>query len=90
MLYDAPPEIDASIDTTPEDYQRTLIQSRLGPERLLALPPAGKLPEWIVVWSDFLPADAGQERIRKLTEAASPVETFRAGALSVQVYRMRP
>ncbi|HYM10006.1 MAG TPA: hypothetical protein VEU62_04705 [Bryobacterales bacterium] len=86
MLRDAP----AGIDTSAEDYQRTLIQSRLGRDRLLPAPPPGKLPEWIAVWSDFSPADAGEARVARLVGAVAPVQTFRAGALSVRVYRIPP
>jgi hypothetical protein len=87
FVYDAP----TGMDLAPEDYRRVLIQSRLGQDQLLAAPPqSGKLPEWVVVWSNFSPADAEETRILGLLGAVLPAEVFRAGALTVRIYRMRP
>ncbi len=78
-----------SIDRSPPGYQRTLVQSRLGRDRLLAAPVDGVAPQWVVLWSDFRPATAEQTRICGLAAAAgAPVETFSAGPLSVRIYRL--
>jgi hypothetical protein len=65
-------------EATPPDYQRVVVHSRLGRDRLLGS-PAG-CAEWIVVWHDY---PGG-------TDAAGggePVEVLRAGDRAVSVFR---
>jgi hypothetical protein len=65
-------------EATPPDYQRVVVHSRLGRDRLLAS-PAG-CAEWIVVWQDC-PGGTGA------AAGAAPVEVLRAGSRSVSVFR---
>jgi hypothetical protein len=65
-------------DLSGTDYQRTLVQSRLGRERLLA-PPAD-CGEWVAVWDDY--PDAA-----KALAGVQPVDVLRAGSRSVTIVR---
>jgi hypothetical protein len=58
------------------DYQRVLVHSRLGGDRLLASPTA--CGEWVAVWSDY--PDAARE-----LAGASPVQLLRSGPMSVTI-----
>lgn len=48
----------ANVETSPLDYQRTLIHSSLGKVRLNSSPEPGYLYRWVAVWSDFVPVNA--------------------------------
>jgi hypothetical protein len=84
-----------SMDTSPPDYQRTLVHSHLGKQRLLsfggiAAAESGSdaRAQWVAVWSNFAPANPIEERIYELAvKDRSPVEVLRAGPLSVSIYR---
>lgn len=78
------------IDTSPPDYQRTLVHSKLGRDRLLAALPGDRTPQWIVVWSDFQPVTEEEARVNKVaTETGPPVQTFTTGPLTARVYRVK-
>ncbi len=62
------------------DYQRLVVHSQLGRERLLA-PPA-MCGEWEAVWSDY------PEAARELA-GAQPVDVLRSGPLSVTILRRK-
>jgi hypothetical protein len=66
------------METAPPSYQRVVVYSKLGRERLLASPAA--CAEWVAVWSDY--PDAARE-----LAGAEPVQTLRSGPLSVSVLR---
>jgi len=86
-----------SMDTAPPEYQRTLVHSRLGKQRLLSF---GRVAvsewkpsewpdthaEWIAVWSDFEPANALEARIYDQLKNRQPAQVMRSGDLSVSVY----
>jgi hypothetical protein len=86
----------ADSETTPPDYQRTLAHSRLGKSRILSLAgnvygappdlPAGV--EWAALWSDFQPSNAVEAQFRASLAGKTPVETLRAGPLTIAVYRL--
>jgi hypothetical protein len=48
----------ANVETSPLDYQRTLIHSSLGKLRLNYSPEPGCSYRWVAVWSDFVPENA--------------------------------
>lgn len=48
----------ANVETSPLDYQRTLIHSSLGKVRMNYLPEPGCSYHWVAVWSDFVPENA--------------------------------
>ncbi len=81
-----------SLDTSPPDYQRTLVHSRLGKQRLLSFggmaTPDYARAQWIVVWSNFTPGNAVEERIYESVKGKQPVHTLRSGPLSASVYRV--
>ena len=85
-----------NMNTSPPDYQRTLVHSRLG-TRLLNfggvegeeskdsedLPPA----EWVAVWSNFTPGNSLERRIFETAlEGQRPVQTLKSGPLSIAIY----
>lgn len=63
---------------TPPDYQRTVVYSKLGRERLLAAPDG--CAEWVAVWSGY--PDAARE-----LAGEEPVKVVRAGPKSVAILR---
>lgn len=69
-----------SMDTSPPDYQRTLVHSRIGRHRLLSRPAPGAA--WWFVWSDAPnpPPASGMKQVETLSE----------GALRVVVYHSEP
>ena len=83
-----------SLDTSPPDYQRTLIHSRLGKRRLLSFGSALAADrgeeahaQWIVVWSDFTPGNAVEERIyESQVKGKQPVRMLQRGPLSAAIY----
>ncbi|MBZ5726887.1 MAG: glycosyltransferase family 39 protein [Acidobacteriia bacterium] len=80
----------SSENLSPIDYQRTLVHSRLGPDRLKPYPesPSGPLPaaNWIAVWNDFVPADDRSAEWARLA-VSHPAAVLRRGDRSVAVYR---
>ncbi len=98
---DAQKVIEATGDSAP-DYQRVAGQSRVVRKRLRTLTSAAissprheaqvnaDLPEWVIVWSDFEPSDAGEARLLQAArDAGPPLTTLRAGTLAADVYRIR-
>jgi hypothetical protein len=88
-----------SLETTPPDYQRTLVHSRLGKHRLRSLAGnIGAVPEDIslpgcvtltAVWSDFAPTNSAEARLyRSMISDATPVKTVTAKTVSATVYRL--
>ena len=89
-----------SMDTSPPEYQRTLVHSRLGKQRLLSFggmaaselkesdwPHVGA--EWVAVWSDFTPGNALEARIYEVAvKGRQPEQILRSGALAVSIYRV--
>ncbi|HWZ33409.1 MAG TPA: glycosyltransferase family 39 protein [Bryobacteraceae bacterium] len=61
-------------DTSPPDYQRMLIHSRLDRSQLLN--SSAGCTEWVAVWSDFSPPPQ---------DVPAPIEVLRAGDLSVRI-----
>ncbi len=68
----------AATDTSPPDYQRTLVHSRLGRRRLR--PAVAPETRWIAVWSDYSTAPP----------KGTPVDTIRGGDLRVAIYQFTP
>ncbi len=66
------------VDLSPPDYQRTLVHSRLGRDRLLSSP--AECTQWIAVWSDY--PDSARE-----LDGAEPVRVLRAGPMSITIVR---
>jgi hypothetical protein len=88
------------LDTSPPNYQRILVHSRLGKEQLRsvaslpanlvrapapALPPA---PRWVVLWSDFTPTNAVEEGLQEELARRQPEQVFEHGGVRVAIYRM--
>lgn len=90
----------ASMDTSPPDYQRTLIHSKLGRPRLLSFSrPATGGPEpagmntvrvrWIAVWTDFVPGNKTEAQLgESATTRGSLIRTLHSGHIQVLVYRL--
>jgi hypothetical protein len=89
----------ASVDTSPPDFQRTRVHSA-HPARLLSFAPRAGLqpaeertaapsPAWVVVWSDHTPGNAREAQLRaQAVETGRLIRVFRAGSLSVEIYRL--
>ena len=60
------------------DYNRLLVYSRLGRNRLLSPPAAGG--EWVAVWSDYPDA-------KRTLAGAQPVTVPQSGPMSVTILR---
>jgi hypothetical protein len=63
----------AAISATPPDYQRVVVYSRLGLERLLA-PPAS-CAEWVAVWNDYA-GPAPRFEVRSVLRVGSATVTI--------------
>lgn len=63
---------------TPPDYQRVVVHSQLGRERLIASPVG--CSEWVALWNDYPVA------FRDL-DGAAPVDVLRCGPLSVTLFK---
>jgi hypothetical protein len=90
-----------SIETTPPDYQRTVIHSRLGKFRLRSLAgnvgadPSGiSSPRCVglaAVWSDFAASNPVEAReYAAIVARATPVQHIASGSVSATVYRLNP
>jgi len=87
-----------SMDTSPPDYQRTLVHSHVGKQRLLSFGSIvnSQLKEsewpdtraqWVAVWSDFSPGNALEKRIyERMVQGRLPSHIVTSGDLSVSVY----
>ena len=89
------------VDTSPLDYQRTLVHSQLGRARLISLTRAAAdsaaseqavpTAKWIAIWSDSEPSNPQEAQLyRSAIANGPPAEVLRAGSLSVGVYRRGP
>jgi hypothetical protein len=80
-------KILSEMDTSPLDYQRILIHSRLGRERLRPSTDPRPAADWIAVWNDFTPVDS--EAARWIESARThPAAILRSGDRSVTIYRV--
>ncbi len=79
-------KILANAETSPLDFQRTFIHSRLGRNRLKPYPEVPAQAEWIAVWSDFEPTDARAADLVRLA-ASHPTAILRWGDRSVTICR---
>lgn len=88
------------MDTSPPNYQRILVHSRLTKQQLRSVsslpadlvPPREPLlpaPDWLVVWSDFLPTNEAEQRLSETTTGLAPDKTFEREGLGVAIYRLR-
>jgi hypothetical protein len=75
----------ATVETSPLDYQRTLIHSSLGKSRLNSSPEPGYSYCWIAVWSDFVPTDARAPGWLQIT-SSQPAAVLKAGDRFVAIY----
>jgi hypothetical protein len=93
-------DVLASMETTPPDYQRTLIHSRLGKQRVRSLAgnvAANRMPVtvppcvgWAVVWSDFAPSNDTEAGFHSSTLArVEPVHRLTFGSMSAAIYQGR-
>jgi hypothetical protein len=89
------------LDNSPPNYQRILVHSRLGKQRLrsIASLPASLVPRrdaagpapapsWVVLWSDFSPTNENEENLREKVEKKEPLQLFERGGLRVAIYRV--
>jgi len=81
-------EILEQIDTSPMDYQRTLVHSRLGRDRLLSRARSREAPQWVVVWGDFQPSTEEEAQYYNLAAATPPVATISSGPLTARICRL--
>ena len=89
------------LDNSPPNYQRILVHSRLGKDQLRSLatlpadlaprdpaphtpPPA---PAWVVLWSDFSPANAAEKSLYEKVARERPQRILALGNLRVEIYR---
>jgi hypothetical protein len=88
------------LDTSPPNYQRILVHSRLNKQQLRSVsslpadlvPPRAALlltPDWLVVWSDFLPTNEAEQSLGEATTGLEPKRTFERAGLRVAIYRLR-
>jgi hypothetical protein len=91
------------LDNSPPNYQRILVNSRLGKDQLrsLASLPADLAtsdsarqalppdPFWIVQWSDFQPTNEIEQKLHERVEGTDPQRVFERGGLRVALYRTR-
>ncbi|MBV9677953.1 MAG: glycosyltransferase family 39 protein [Acidobacteriaceae bacterium] len=73
------------VDTSPLDYQRTLIHTHLRWEQLAAFPKMPPKLDWIAVWSDFAPIDRHSAEWKRLA-FANPAAMVQYGGRSVALY----
>jgi hypothetical protein len=91
------------LDNSPPNYQRILVHSRLGKQRLrsIASLPAGlvprqdsdgqapvPIPDWVVQWSDFSPTNELEESLRAKVDQKQPLQRFERNGLSAAIYRL--
>lgn len=91
------------LDTSPPNYQRILVHSRLGKEQLrsVASLPASLVgrhgpvartpavtPAWVVLWSDFSPTNEVEEGLRERVAGTGPEQVFERDGLRVAIYRV--
>lgn len=97
-------EVLLDLDTSPPNYQRILVHSRLGKGQLrsvASLPAAlvtrnGSVartttgtPGWVVLWSDFSATNEVEETLREKVAGKEPERVFERDALRVAIYRVR-
>jgi len=87
-----------AIDTSPPDYQRTLIHSRFDKQHLLSFASQAACElkreqwpdthaDWVAVWSDFSPANDLERYVyMQEVQSRSPAQVIRAGGLYVSLY----
>ncbi len=88
-----------AIDAAPPDRQRILVQSRMGPERLLSFstfppelvpgqPPLPPIePDWLLIWSDFEPSNPREAELAR--RAAPPTVVLQDGAVEIRISRLQ-
>ena len=90
----------ASVNTSPPDYQRTVIQSRAGKDRLLSLsanvlaayedtiqwPPD---VTWVARWSDFQPQNLAEEKLSRTLDGLQPKIRLTFGDHAIAVYKLK-
>jgi hypothetical protein len=96
-------EVLLDLDNSPPNYQRILVHSRLAKEQLRSVsslpadlvPPIGgaaaegsERPAWVVLWSDFRPANAIEEELQGKIEGQQPVEVLAKEGLRVEIYQV--
>jgi hypothetical protein len=89
-------EILTSMDTSPPEYQRTVIHSRIGKPRLMNiaanalgdLPPEPDLTavRWIALWSGFEPSTPIETKLLDLVTSRKPRDILAAGSETVSIY----
>jgi len=89
-----------SMDTSPPDFQRTIIHSHLPKQSFVSLASrvlAGYMEvtdwprqtRWVARWSDFTPSNLAEESLSRHLDALASIKVFRAGELSVSVYDLK-
>lgn len=90
-------EMLLSLNAAPPDRQRILVQSRLGPDRLLSLSsfpedlvpnqpePSTIEPDWILRWSDFAATNRAEAALAD--RLGPPAVELRSGAVSLVIAR---
>lgn len=88
------------LDTSPPNYQRILVHSRLGKDQLrsLASPPIDpspsvdaplrSWPEWTVLWSDFEATNEAEAMLQDVVAKRQPAQTLERGDLQVRIYHL--
>jgi hypothetical protein len=86
-----------SLHTGPPDYQRILVQTSLGRERLISfsrLPLAEAAeapktrPDWVLRWSDFGPTSDHEEALAEAVSVLAPAEVLRQDGIQLSLYRL--
>jgi hypothetical protein len=75
------------IDTSPPDFQRTVIHSRLARDRF-GHNQSRVDGQWLAIWSNFQPSNEWQRRLVSLVADKTPAAKMERGPLSVRVYRL--
>ena len=74
------------IDTSPPDFQRTVVHSTLSRERFLHNRSQGTA-QWVAVWGNFTPGDRHSELLATLKDAVARA-VLENESLTVRVYRV--
>jgi len=86
-----------SMDTSPPDYQRTLIHAGKARARVVSLasvplvglpPPADRKVQWVALWSDFRASNAVERRYAEMVARERPAAVLEEGGISVRVFRI--
>jgi hypothetical protein len=84
----------SAMNTSPPDYQRTLIHTRrrlvsLASIPIVGLPPPADVPvTWVALWSDFRPSNPLERHYAEFVAGRQPAAVLTEGPFSVRIFRL--